>query len=173
MAHEHHPDLILLDVLMSGMDGYEVCRRLKADAATRDIPVIFVTGLDSHTEEVSGFAVGAVDYVSKPIEPVVLRARVQAQAELACTRKALTRINQRLANERELIAGTIRNMREAYPFYGQHLEYVSRSADEASGDVVFSARPPGGEQHVLVGDFTGHGLPAAIGAPCSLTCSTA
>ena len=118
MVQAHDYDGVLRDCQMPGMDGYEVCRRLKADAATRDIPVIFVTGLDSHTEEVSGFAVGAVDYVSKPIEPVVLRARVQAQAELACTRKALTRINQRLANERELIAGTIRNMREAYPFYG-------------------------------------------------------
>ncbi len=72
------PDLILLDVEMPEMNGYEVCRRLKADPATRDIPVIFLTAHGEGEQQSRGFDLGAVDYVVKPIEPVVLRARVGA-----------------------------------------------------------------------------------------------
>ena len=60
------PDLILLDVMMPGMDGYEVCRRLKANPETRDIPVIFLTGQTGTEDETKGFEVGAVDYIHKP-----------------------------------------------------------------------------------------------------------
>ncbi len=63
------PDLILLDVMMPGLDGYETCRRLKADAATRHIPVVFVTGHKEPEEEAKGLGLGAVGYLSKPIEP--------------------------------------------------------------------------------------------------------
>ena len=76
------PALILLDVMMPGMDGYEVCARLKSDSATKDIPVIFLTArTDSHDVE-RGFALGAVDYISKPISPPILMARVRAQLAL-------------------------------------------------------------------------------------------
>ena len=63
------PDLILLDIMMPGMDGYEVCRRLKADSRTRDIPVIFVTARDANEDEEEGFKLGAADYISKPFKP--------------------------------------------------------------------------------------------------------
>ena len=63
------PDLILLDIMMPEMDGYEVCRRLKADEATRDIPVIFVTAMGDTSDETKGLEVGAVDYLTKPISP--------------------------------------------------------------------------------------------------------
>ena len=71
-----YPDLILLDVLMPDMDGYEVCTRLKADPGTRDIPVIFVTAQTETTDETRGFDVGAVDYIHKPFSPAVVKARV-------------------------------------------------------------------------------------------------
>ena len=82
------PDLVLLDVVMPGMDGFEVCRRLKADPATREIPVIFVTAHDDEAAETLGLEVGAVDFIAKPINPKVVRARVathltlKAQADL-------------------------------------------------------------------------------------------
>ena len=76
------PDLILLDVMMPGMDGYEVCRRLKSDLRTRNIPVIFITAKTSEEDEVRGFAMGAVDYVTKPFSPVVIKARVRTHMEL-------------------------------------------------------------------------------------------
>jgi diguanylate cyclase (GGDEF)-like protein len=76
------PDLILLDIQMKGMDGYEVCRRLKSDPLTRHIPVIFVTGKDQEDDETMGFDVGAVDYINKPIRPAIVRARVKLHLEL-------------------------------------------------------------------------------------------
>ena len=78
---EPAPDILLLDVMMPGMDGYEVCRRLKADSTTRDIPVIFVTALSEMGDEMRGFAIGAVDYITKPISPPIVEARVKAHLE--------------------------------------------------------------------------------------------
>ena len=77
-----HPDLVLLDIEMPGMDGYEVCRRLKADTTTRDIPVIFVTAHNDEAAETLGLDVGAVDFISKPINPKVVRARVKTHLTL-------------------------------------------------------------------------------------------
>jgi len=79
---DNPPDLILLDVMMPGMDGYEVCRRLKADLCTQNIPVIFITAKTSEEDEVKGFNMGAVDYITKPFSPVVIKARVRTHAEL-------------------------------------------------------------------------------------------
>lgn len=76
------PDLVLLDVVMPGMDGYEVCERLKADEATRDIPVIFVTAHNDETAETRGLDAGAVDFISKPINPRIVRARVKTHLTL-------------------------------------------------------------------------------------------
>ncbi len=76
------PDLVLLDVVMPEIDGLEVCRRLKSNPATRDIPVLFVTAQDSPEEETQGLEVGAVDFISKPINPAVVRARVNTQLTL-------------------------------------------------------------------------------------------
>ncbi|MBI1921409.1 MAG: response regulator [Geobacter sp.] len=77
-AQTHRPDLILLDIHLPGLDGYEVCRRLKADAATSDIPVVFLTAMDSEKERVKGFAAGGSDYVIKPFFPEELLARIDA-----------------------------------------------------------------------------------------------
>lgn len=76
-------DLILLDILMDDIDGYEVCRRLKLDKDTLDIPVIFVTAVSESMDEAKGFAVGGVDYITKPFVPVVVLARVKNQVKLA------------------------------------------------------------------------------------------
>jgi diguanylate cyclase (GGDEF)-like protein len=75
-------DLVLLDVVMPGLDGFDVCRRLKNDPATAHIPVIFVTSLEDSAEEAKGFAVGAVDYIMKPIRAPIVRARVRTHVEL-------------------------------------------------------------------------------------------
>jgi len=93
------PDLILLDLMMPGMDGYEVIRRLKADSATASIPVIFVTAKDAQEDEEQGLKLGAVDYVSKPVNPTVLLARVAVHIELKQTRDALARHNAELEAE--------------------------------------------------------------------------
>lgn len=76
------PDLVLLDVQMDGIDGYEVCRRLKADAESRNIPVIFITAQGGEADEVRGLQLGAVDFIAKPINPIIVRARVQTHLTL-------------------------------------------------------------------------------------------
>jgi diguanylate cyclase (GGDEF)-like protein len=117
IAIETQPDLILLDVLMPGIDGYEVCRRLKANPLVADVPVIFVTGRNDQEAEVQGLLVGAIDYVTKPISPVIVRARVRNHlemkfmrdrlAELAAT-DALTGMNNRRRLEQSLTLETAR-----------------------------------------------------------------
>ena len=111
------PDLILLDILMPGMDGFEVCRRLKSEALLADVPVIFTTGLGDTEDEVRGLSCGAIDYVTKPVEPVILRARVgnhvelkhlrDRMAEMAVT-DALTGLSNRRGMENILSAETAR-----------------------------------------------------------------
>src|SRR5262249_35650839 len=94
------PDLILLDVMMPGMDGYEVCRRLKANPVTRDIPVMFLTAKADALDEENGFEVGAVDYIHKPFSAPIVLARVKTQLALqdalAQARKAQNEANELL-----------------------------------------------------------------------------
>jgi putative two-component system response regulator len=93
------PDLILLDIMMPGLDGYEVLRRLRADDRTRGIPVIFITAMDSPENEELGLALGAVDYIFKPIKPAIVLARVKTQLELKQARDRLAYQNEWLEAE--------------------------------------------------------------------------
>ncbi|HXC37332.1 MAG TPA: two-component system response regulator [Burkholderiales bacterium] len=98
-ATEPIPDLVLLDIMMPGMDGYEVCRRLKADPVTRLIPVIFLTAKTEVEDEQAGFDVGAVDYITKPISPPIVMARVKTQLELKAAADFLRDKNTYLESE--------------------------------------------------------------------------
>lgn len=93
------PDIILLDVVMPGMDGYEVCRALKSDESTREIPVIFVTSLAESQEEALGLALGAVDYITKPFNPAILKARLANHLALRRAYRDLQRSQAALAEE--------------------------------------------------------------------------
>ncbi len=96
------PDLILLDVTMPEMDGYEVCRQLKLDPATRDIPVIFLTGNDDIDNVVRGLEIGAVDYITKPAEPSILKARIRTQLRLKLAFADMLQQNVSLASSAKL-----------------------------------------------------------------------
>jgi len=81
-VEKHNPDLILLDIMMPDMDGYETCRRLKENQLTKDIPIIFITAMNDVKDESKGFSVGGVDYIAKPISPPIVRARVKIHLSL-------------------------------------------------------------------------------------------
>ena len=98
---EEAPDLILLDVIMPGLDGFEVSERLRADGATRDIPVIFLTALEGTLDKVRAFSAGAVDYITKPFRSEELLARVRTHLALREARRSLEEQNARLREEIE------------------------------------------------------------------------
>lgn len=93
---EGPPDLILLDIMMPDIDGYEVCRRLKKDAITRDIPVIFLTALSDAADEAQGLELGAIDYITKPFNPELVKHRVRNHLALRAIQHELQRNNERL-----------------------------------------------------------------------------
>lgn len=104
---EKKPDLILLDIQMPEMDGFEVCRQIMADPQTQDIPVIFITGMTNAQDEEQGFALGAVDYITKPFGPSVVLARIRAHLELKRKRDILKNLSTKdgltcIANRRYL-----------------------------------------------------------------------
>jgi serine phosphatase RsbU (regulator of sigma subunit)/ActR/RegA family two-component response regulator len=102
---ERPPDLILLDVMMPEMDGYEVCRRLKADERTRDIPVVFLTAKSEVADETLGFSLGAVDYITKPISPPIVLARVR-------THLAMKRVSDFLRDQNSFLESEVQRRTE-------------------------------------------------------------
>ncbi len=107
---EDPPDLILLDIMMPGMDGYEVCERLKTDRQTRGIPVIFVTGKVGVEDEIKGFEVGAVDYIIKPLSPPVVKARVETHLRLRNSERHLKELLEKT------LGGTVKMLTDMLSF---------------------------------------------------------
>ncbi|MDM8549175.1 sigma 54-interacting transcriptional regulator [Desulfobacterales bacterium HSG2] len=98
-ARRYLPDIILLDIVMPGMDGFEVCRRLKKYPVTADIPIIFLTALTELEDKTTGFEAGAVDYITKPFDPLEVRARVRTHLDLRYAHERLKKINEHLRDE--------------------------------------------------------------------------
>lgn len=165
LAKEQVPDLILLDIMMPGMDGYAVCQHLKMDDVTKDIPVIFITAMSDIGDELKGFDAGGVDYLTKPVSPPVVKARVRTHLSLRAAYRKLQDLNEQLSFERQTIENIVSRMRNSVQFDRSHLRYLVVSAEKTSGDILLSACRPDGAQHVLLGDFTGHGLTAAVAGP--------
>jgi len=92
-TREPAPDLILLDIMMQDMDGYEVCRKLKEHPQAKNIPVIFLTAKRDVDDEVLGFNLGAVDYITKPISPPIVRARVRTHIEIGQLRQQVKQLS--------------------------------------------------------------------------------
>jgi phosphoserine phosphatase RsbU/P len=163
-VHAKMPDLILLDILMPGMDGYEVCERLKADAQTRDIPIIFISALDATEDKVKAFAIGGVDYVTKPFQIEEVLARVQTHLALRRLQKQLQDANRRM--ERELaLAGQVQTsfLPRALPeIPGWQLAVALNPARETSGDFYDVNLLPNGCLGLLVADVVGKGVGAAL-----------
>jgi serine phosphatase RsbU (regulator of sigma subunit) len=161
------PDLVLLDVMMPEMDGYEVCRRLKADPKTKDVPVIFVTAMSEVDDETKGFSLGAVDYITKPIRPPIVQARVAAHLELALARRTLAAQNQVLRDSLAVAAQVQRSLiPKAHPSL-PGLEVAGRMipCDAVGGDYLDFLNPGEFADRrfgVAVGDVTGHGPAAAL-----------
>jgi len=158
------PDLVLLDVMMPQMDGYEVCTRLKADPETQDIPVIFLTGQTEIEDETRGFEVGAVDYIHKPFSPAVVKARVHTHLVLRGIREQLARqlltIQKELETARQIQMSILPSSIPQIPGLDIAARYIPMTS--VAGDfydfIVVDEKHLG----ILVADVSGHGMPAAL-----------
>jgi sigma-B regulation protein RsbU (phosphoserine phosphatase) len=158
------PDLILLDVMMPGMDGYKVCNLLKADPGTRDIPVIFLTGQTETSDETHGFEVGAVDYIRKPFSPAIVKARVQTHLVLRGIREQLAQQLLKIQKELETARKIQHSIlpREFPKLVGLDIaaRYVPMTA--VAGDFYDFIAVDDKHIGILVADVSGHGMPAAL-----------
>jgi phosphoserine phosphatase RsbU/P len=161
---EDKPDLILLDVMMPEMDGYEVCSRLKADPTTREIPIIFLTSQTSADDETHGFEVGAVDYVHKPFSPAVVKARVrnhillrEARAQLA---EQLLALNTELEMARKIQLSIL--PQELPKLAGLDIAARFRPMASVGGDFYDFINVDDKHLGILLADVSGHGLPSAL-----------
>lgn len=158
------PNLILLDVMMPQMDGYEVCSRLKAEQKTKDIPVIFLTGKTEVADETRGFEVGAVDYIHKPFSPPIVTARVRTHLMLRDAHETIARqlvaINRELEMARQIQLSIL--PRETPHLQGLEIEarYIPMSA--VAGDFYDFLITDETHVGILIADVSGHGLPSAL-----------
>lgn len=155
IAKSSPPDLILLDVMMPGIDGYEVCRQLKADLTTKDIPIVFVTAKIGVEDELKGLELGAVDYITKPISPPIVQARVQTHLALHDQNRELDRkVRLQTAQLHETRLQIIQRLGKAAEFKdnetGMHVirmskySYVLAKAaglSEADSELLMNAAP--------------------------------
>jgi sigma-B regulation protein RsbU (phosphoserine phosphatase) len=168
------PDLILLDVMMPEIDGYEVCRQLKADDATREIPIIFVTAMGQESDETKGLELGAADYITKPISPAIVEARVRTQIErkqhLDELHKAYAIINaQKDRMQEELNVGRdiqLSLLPQVFPPFPEResfgLHAFMEAAREVGGDFYDYFFIDEDHLCLCVGDVSGKGVPAAL-----------
>ena len=165
------PDLVLLDVCMPGLDGFETCRRLKGEPRTADVPVIFLTCLTDADDRVRGLQLGAVDWVAKPFDPAEVRARVRNQVRLRQLQRALQLANAELLARHELLQQDLQaaaaiqrsllpRSAPASPAFELAWRFVPC---EAVGGDIFQVLPLGRDRHALwLLDVAGHGVPAAM-----------
>ncbi len=155
LIHKHPPDLILLDIMMPGMDGYTLCELLKADPRYAQIPVIFVTAMSETQDETHGFEVGAVDYITKPISPAIVLARVKTHLALHNQQRALEQeVRVRTEELHETRLQIIQRLGRAAEYKdnetGRHVIRMSHYArvmalkagvPEDEADLIFNAMP--------------------------------
>jgi sigma-B regulation protein RsbU (phosphoserine phosphatase) len=170
-SSKNPPDLILLDIMMPEMDGYEVCKRLKADDQTKDIPIIFVTAMGQESDETKGLELGAADYITKPISPAIVEARVQTQIKLQRGRKDLqsayefieahkTRMEKELNIARDIQLSMLPKTLPEHNDFTLHA--IMNAALEVGGDFYDYFFIDEDNLCLCVGDVSGKGVPASL-----------
>jgi len=174
IVEKQPPDLILLDIMMPDMNGYEVCKRLKSNPDTRDIPVIFLTAMDQTTDESSGFELGAADYITKPVNPPILEARVKTHLALKQSMDELQKAYRTIKVHKDRMEEELNIGRDIqmsmlpleFPAFPEREEFSIHAllelAREVGGDFYDFFFINEDEICLVVGDVSGKGVPAAL-----------
>ena len=165
------PHMVLLDALMPGLDGFEVARRIKAEAGEDFVPIIFLTSLTEADALARAVDAGGDDFLSKPYNQIILKAKLNALQRMRAMhvtmqrqRDEIGRHHAHLLQEQEAAKAVFDNVARTDSLDAPFLRHLISPLAIFNGDVLLSARNPSGNLHLLLGDFTGHGLTAAIGA---------
>ena len=174
IAEKQPPDLILLDVMMPGMDGHEVCQKLKENPDTRDIPIIFLTAMDQTSEEAYGFSLGAADYIAKPVNPPILQARVRTHLALKESMDELQKAYGIIKSQKDRMEDELNIGRDIqmsmlpleFPAFPERSEFsvhaLLKPAREVGGDFYDFFFIDDDKICLVVGDVSGKGVPAAL-----------
>ncbi len=171
IADKAKPDLILLDIMMPDIDGYEVCRRLKENCATSDVPVIFLSALGDTKDKVMGLDLGAVDYITKPFQPEEVIARVNTHLTIHSLRRQLQEKHDELEHELQLVAQTQRSLlpKSLPNIPGLKLAPYYQTSRYAGGDYYDILELPGNCWGLIMADAAGHSTEAAV--MMAMTCA--
>jgi len=168
---EQHPDIVLLDALMPELDGFDAARQIKELAGDELVPIIFLTSLQDTESLVHCLDAGGDDFLSKPYNRVILKAKIKSfnrmrglHNTMIMQRDLLSQHHQRLLQEQTVAKQVFDNVAHSGCLNASNVRFFLSSLAVFNGDVVVAAIRPNGNMMVLLGDFTGHGLPAAIGA---------
>ncbi len=159
------PSLLLIDWDMPEMNGLELCRLIRKNFAENPPYIILLSAHKETGDIVEGLHAGANDYIAKPFDNSELQARLQVGGRMLDLQQELTHMQETLTHERQVIEDIILKMRASKPFINHKLRFLDKPVEKTSGDILLSAVKPDGTHHIMLGDFTGHGLMAAIGGP--------
>ncbi|WP_193791195.1 MULTISPECIES: ATP-binding SpoIIE family protein phosphatase [unclassified Pseudomonas] len=165
------PQIVLMDAMMPVMDGFEAARRIKALAGETLVPIIFLTSLSEGEALARCLEAGGDDFLAKPYNPVILAAKINAmdrlrrlQETVLQQRDQITRHHDYLLNEQRVAKAVFDKVAHSGCLNAPNIRYLQSPYALFNGDLLLAAYTPAGDMHVLLGDFTGHGLPAAVGA---------
>jgi sigma-B regulation protein RsbU (phosphoserine phosphatase) len=164
IADKARPDLILLDIMMPGIDGYEACRQLKAQPTTTDIPVIFLSALGDTEDKVKGLQLGAVDYITKPFQPDEVIARVNTHLTIHRLKKEVESRKDQLEHELKVVSEVQQKLlpKKLPTIDGFKLAVHYETSRYAGGDYYDIIELPDNHWGFLIADAEGHSAPAAV-----------
>jgi serine phosphatase RsbU (regulator of sigma subunit) len=170
-VEKNPPDLVLLDIMMPGIDGYEVCRRLRENEQTRDLPVMFLTSLEDVQDKARGFEIGANDYLTKPFEILEVKARVRSLVRAKAYADAIREAREmELSIAREIQMGILpSDLSACTDGTGLDIHAVLEPAQQVGGDLYDVLRAADDRVVVVLGDVSGKGIPASLFMAVTMT----